>query len=97
MGGNVQCGDRLHLYKKWLQVYEDLKSALNMLALNNLTKILPRLAATHIKDKTPEIVKKLKKLRMLYIYEVRRWSYSNTFPKRSTHQFKDSSNYGHPY
>ena len=35
--------------KSGCKYYEDLKSALNMLDLNNLTKILPRLAATHIK------------------------------------------------
>ena len=67
----------LHLYEKWLEGCEDLNSIVHTLALDHLTKILPRSRATHIKDRKPETVKEAGEM----ADKVHRWSYSTTFMK----------------
>ena len=76
MGEMASIGDWLHLCKKWLQGYEDLKSALNHYM------ILPRLVATHIKYWKPDRVKEADEFEMISM----KYVYGATL--RSTHQLK---------
>ena len=69
-----------YIYKKWLEGCENLNSVVHTIALDHLTKILPKSTATHIKDRKLETVKETG-IMADDSYVVRRWSYSTTFMK----------------
>ena len=49
-----ECADRLlHLYSKWTANCSEVDSIRNMIAIDHLSKLLPKQTATHIKDRKP--------------------------------------------